>query len=65
MDAKEWLRNRLTLYGNKMACDVDDVRADARAAGITRAELREARRALGVELIRDPDDGETLQWKLP
>ena len=65
MDAKEWLKNRLTLCGKKIACDIEDVRADARAEGITRAELKEARRTLGVKLIRGGNDGETLQWTLP
>ena len=65
MDAKEWLENRLTLYGKKIACDIEDVQNDAKKAGFTKRELKEARRALGVKLIRDEDDGETLQWTLP
>lgn len=65
MDAKEWLENRLTLYGRKMAGDIEAVQNDARKAGFTKREMKEARRALGVKLVRAEDDGETVQWVLP
>lgn len=59
-DVENWLERRLKGRGE---VNVEDIRRDARATGIKRKQLREAKRALGVETINDwAANGETLNW---
>lgn len=59
-DVEKWLEQRLTGRGE---VNVEDIRKEAKASGIKRKQLREAKRSLGVETVNDwAANGETLNW---
>ncbi len=62
MDCIEWLRERIP-PGTAAVCD--GIREDAKKAGFSRKDLKQARKALGVKTYHDVDDesGELVpQW---
>lgn len=64
-DCKKWLLEKLK-GEDWLLCDT--VRAEARKEGFTRKQLKDARKALGVETFHQFDeDGATENWfwKLP
>lgn len=64
-DAAVWLRKYLRAFG---PCEVEKVKAEARAQGYTRGELREAKRICLVQATNNwtPKSGITKWfWSLP
>ena len=60
MKCREWLREKLGDSGTHLC---EDVRAAAREAGFSRAELRQACKETGVKTFHQFDeDGETQNW---
>ena len=66
MDCKDWLAERLGKRGTEMPCDL--IREEAKAAGYTKAQLKAARRELGVKTFHwfeSSKDTEVWFWFLP
>ena len=60
MRCEEWLKEKLN-GGELHLCE--DIRAAARKKGFSQAELKEARKALGVKTFHQFDeDGDTQNW---
>ena len=61
MTCKEWLKGFM-IPGEEMVSTY--VTASAKAAGFTRGELKEARKALQVKTVRDREDPDVWYWTL-
>ena len=61
MSCTEWLKSFM-LPGEEMVSTY--VTASAKAAGFTRRDLKEARKALRVKTVRDREDPDVWYWIL-
>lgn len=60
-ECAEWLKRYLHDIGHEVLVDV--VRGDAKLAGFTRGQLKDARKELGVVTVNDNEgDGITCMW---